>query len=155
MTMWIATILNYPQVLFLMVSIACMMICLLIFCLITGINIKASSFTFAIFVMSIANFIIFTQVGSRPFNETCLSSVFTFLYSSHYINRLEAVVEGARLDVAEDDMIYSGLANFMDVPYYVYGTLEFCLPVAKLLGLNVEHGYEQESPKEKKHLKKN
>lgn len=138
MNMWIASIFEFRQVLFFMLNLACMMTCLLIFCLVTRINIKAQPFTLAILVMSSANFIIFLKGGKQPFNDTLYTSIFTFAYATHYINRLQQMVEGDRLDVNTQDWIYGGIINYMDVPYFVVGFFNYFLPLTSWLGLNFD-----------------
>lgn len=44
--------------------------------------------------------------------------------------------EGFRLDVNKRDYVYAGLINFMDVPYYVVGLLNYLLPIARWAELN-------------------
>ena len=149
MNMWLAAVFNFYQILFFLMNLACMIVCVLIFCLVTKINIKATSFIMAVFVLSVANFIIFVKAGKRPFTETLYSSLFTFSYASHYISRLQQMVEGDRLDVTSQDWIYGGIINYMDVPYYLIGCLNYFIPLADLMELN-----EDPLPKETKTTKK-
>ena len=126
------------MILGIVVNVCCLMVCLLVFTLVTRIDIDVKRFMLAIIVMTLANTVIISLGSNRPWGETAMSSVVSCLYATHYMHRLDSAVRGYRLDVTMDDYIYGGVINYMDVPFYLLGWMQYLLPIAQWTGMNTD-----------------
>ena len=134
----LAIIFEVKDLMNILVGVCCMMICILIFALVTGINIRIERFIFVVILMNAVNFFIFYKVGQNKWTESLQVSGISLFYTVHFLHRLGLVVEGDRLDVNHRDSIYAGLINFMDIPYYLLGILNYVIPIGHWAELNYE-----------------
>lgn len=118
------------------VSISALLICVLVFLVITGVNPKIEMFIIVLMVMNGANCYLFTKFGRISLEESLQVSGVSLFYVTHFMHRLGLATQGNRLDITKSDYIYAALINFMDVPYYIVGILNYFLPIAKWASLN-------------------
>lgn len=143
----LAVVFEVSNIMNFIVGLCCMMACILIFSLVTGINIHIERFLFVIILMNVANFFIFFKVGNNKWNDCLQISGVSLFYTVHYIHRVGLMMDGMRLDVNQRDYIYGGLINFMDVPYYLVGIANIVLPISSWAELNEELPLEYNSQK--------
>ena len=141
--MFISIDMKFRQFMNIVVSITSLSLCMLVFALITRVNIIPERFIFVILVMATANAAISNYVGMSE-KDTTLNSFISFLYMSHFMFRACVAVEGGRLDVNKSDAIYLGLINFMEIPYFLLGILNFMVPIARWASLNLEYEISEE-----------
>ena len=135
--MFISIDVKFRQFMNIVVAVTSLSLCMLVFALVTRINITAERFVFVILIMATANAAISNYVGMSD-KDTTVNSLISFMYMTHFVFRACLAVEGGRLDVNKKDAIYLGLINFMEIPFYLLGVLNYFLPIARWTSLNLE-----------------
>lgn len=141
----LAVVLSFTNIMNVIVGLCCMLLCVLVFAIVTSVNIKVERFVFVVIVMNVANCFVFYKVGNFKWRDCLEISGIGLLYTIHFIHRLGLMVDGKRLDVTTRDYIYAGLINFMDVPYFIIGVLSYVVPIADWTELNQEVPLEQKA----------
>lgn len=129
---------NIRQIMNMLVSTAALLLCVLVFMLVTGVNPRIEIFVIVLMIMNGANCYIFTKIGQNTLEDSLQISGVSLFYVTHFMHRLGLAVGGHRLDINKSDYIYAALVNFMDVPYYAVGLVNYVLPVARWTSLNAD-----------------
>ena len=138
MAIMTAAVYEFKEFMSLLTNLICLLVCIIVFAFVTKINIRIERFLLAIIILSFSNYVIFSFQGKGG-RFAIYNSLFATAYTTHLIHRLGLATSGNRLDITNSDYLYGGLINFMDVPYYLIGFLNYFIPIARWTGLNEEY----------------
>lgn len=135
----LATQLDYRGISMLFLNVTCLFVCIMIFLMVTRINLHIASYFFAVLAMAGSNMLILVYLAGKDWRSIMWEAGFSVLYALHFGQRLCNAVEGSRGDITEDDHLYLGLINFMDLPHIFTAILAAVIPIHSWCNLNEEY----------------
>lgn len=135
----LATQFDYKEIAMLLLNLTCLFVCMVIFLIVTKVNLQMSTFLFAVLALGSSNIAILVYFSGKKLNTVVIEAGLAVLYALHYGQRLCKAIDGNRGDITEYDYLYLGLINFMDLPHYLTAIVSTCVPLHKWCELNEEY----------------